>query len=384
MKLGVYANWNIFLAEDGFYVEGIHKKYLDQFVEKTAQVTLLCSSSRNHDIPKNFEFVSTQDVKLIQLPDFNSYLGALKKSHSIWNGMKELLSVSDFVYLRTPEPFSWFAAILKKDQVLNYHFTSNPLEVLRGRMKDDFLKNLFKILIFYPEYFLISLSAYFNSCSANGSSVLKNVPFFIRDKIDVLVESSILSTDEFSSPNLLPNESFNFICVSRLQEGKGLELLIEAFSELKKENASQSFSLSIVGNGPTLESLVCLTKKLHIEDDVKFLGFIPNGPELNQVYQEHNIFVNPSISETGPRTLIEALYNNLYCISTDVGYVRDVIDGNDSLGVLVEPNCKKALEASLKSVVQNFDLSDINSINRRNLIEGYTLDSFISNVLKKG
>ncbi|TOI39000.1 hypothetical protein, partial [Vibrio parahaemolyticus] len=69
---------------------------------------------------------------------------------------------------------------------------------------------------------------------------------------------------------------------------------------------------------------------------------------------------------------------------TDVGYVRDVIDGNDSLGVLVEPNCKKALEASLKSVVQNFDLSDINNINRRNLIEGYTLDSFISNVLKKG
>ncbi|MEZ9345019.1 glycosyltransferase [Vibrio cyclitrophicus] len=383
MKLGIYANWKVFPVENGFYVEGIHKKYLDKFIDNAEMVTLLCSKPKNQDIPSNFEFVSNQEVKVIKLPYFNSYLGAVKNISSIWKGIKELLSSSDYLYIRTPEPFSWFAAILKKEQVLNYHFTSNPLEVLKGRMKDDYFSNILKIIVFYPEYILISISAYFNNCSANGSSVIKNIPFFIRGKINILIESSVLSTDDFSEPRLLPDGAFNFICVSRLQEGKGLDLLIEAFSKVKKENADKQLSLSIVGAGPALESLIYLTKIMLIEDDVKFLGFVPNGTELNNVYQEHNIFINPSISETGPRTLIEALYNNLYCISTDVGYVRDVMGGNDSLGVLVQPNSKTSLEESLRLVVNNFKLSNVNNINRRELIKSYTLDSFITNVLKR-
>ncbi|MEZ9349868.1 glycosyltransferase [Vibrio splendidus] len=383
MKLGIYANWKVFPVENGFYVEGIHKKYLDKFIDNSEMVTLLCSKPKNQDIPSNFEFVSNQEVKVIKLPYFNSYLGAVKNISSIWKGIKGLLSSSDYLYIRTPEPFSWFAAILKKEQVLNYHFTSNPLEVLKGRMKDDYFSNILKIIVFYPEYILISISAYFNNCSANGSSVMKNIPFFIRGKINILIESSVLSTDDFSEPRLLPDGAFNFICVSRLQEGKGLDLLIEAFSKVKKENADKQLSLSIVGAGPALESLIYLTKIMLIEDDVKFLGFIPNGTELNNVYQEHNIFINPSISETGPRTLIEALYNNLYCISTDVGYVRDVMGGNDSLGVLVQPNSKTSLEESLRLVVNNFKLSNVNNVNRRELIKSYTLDSFITNVLKR-
>lgn len=382
MKVGIYANWRVYPVDNGFYIEEIHKKYLDQFHIKSKKLTLLCSSSKSKEIPTNFTFVPYEDVELVTLPYFSTYLEALKNSRFIWLGIKHLLSISDYIYLRTPEPFSWFAAILRKDQILNYHFTSNPMQVLKGRMKVNFLRNLFKIILFYPEYYLICISAYFNQCSANGNSVLDNVPFFLRKKIKVLVESSLLSSDDFSSPSLLPSCGFKFICVSRLQEGKGLELLINAFAQLKKEYQTEQFSLSLVGTGPAFESLVDLVKTKHLEKYVHFLGYVPNGDELNKVYKEHNFFINPSISETGPRTIIEALYNNLYCLSTDVGYVRDVIKGNPELGVIVKANDYSSLYDGIKSIVKKYDVSAINNINRRESCREYTLDNFVDKVLE--
>ncbi|NOI72284.1 glycosyltransferase family 4 protein [Vibrio owensii] len=382
MRLGIYANWKVFPVENGFYIEGLNKKYLDKFANKSKQITLLCSTSRNKDIPENFEFISFLDVELIELPYFKSYLGAARKISSIWRGMKDLLSVSDFIYIRTPEPFSWFAAILKKHQILNYHFTSNPLEILKGRMKESFIKSMFQILLFYPEYILICISAYFNRCSANGSSVLNNVPFFLKNKINVLVESTLSDDDDFSLPNCLPNSKFRFLCVSRLKKGKGLDLLIEAFYKIKEEKLYDSLSLAIVGSGPEYTHLVSLVNRLGLENEVKFLGFVSNGVELNKVYQKHNIYVNPSISETGPRTLIEALYNNLYCISTDVGYVKDILDGNHELGITVRANDSLALYDGLKNLLDSYDISLVNKVNRRYRCKEYTLETFVDKVLQ--
>ncbi len=116
-----------------------------------------------------------------------------------------------------------------------------------------------------------------------------------------------------------------------------------------------------------------------LEEKIKLLGFIPNGYELNKVYQHHDFFVNPSLSETGPRVIIEAMMNNLYCISTDVGYVSKVLTTSDGVlfGSIIKEKNKSSLIRELNHCIRNKD--NLIALANRYGKEAtkYTLDAFI-------
>ena len=95
---------------------------------------------------------------------------------SIKDGIKKLSHLSEQIYVRTPEPFSWLFFIYAKNQLVNYHFTSNPLDVIR-KSNNSTIKKIIRLMFFFPEYYLICISAFFNSKSlkSKGISILFNI-----------------------------------------------------------------------------------------------------------------------------------------------------------------------------------------------------------------
>ncbi|MBW9353358.1 glycosyltransferase family 4 protein [Citrobacter sp. EC_71] len=384
MSVGIYSNWKIKLFRNGFFINRIHAKYLHEFVNAYGSVTLL-TNTIDDNVTNEYVYFENKNVNLITLPRFSKYHQSYRHFFLIKDGIKKLSHLSEQIYVRTPEPFSWLFLIYAKNKLVNYHFTSNPLDVIR-KSNNSTIKKIIRLMFFFPEYYLICISAFFNSASCNGPSVLKNIPFFLKGKIKVLIESTIsldeINNKEYKASHI--NEALKLICVSRLQPAKGLEELIDSLIDYKVYNPSRQFHLTIVGDGPLYHKLHDRVFSSVCKNCISLIGSVENGEPLNMLYRDNDILINPSLSETGPRVVIEGMSEGLVCISTDVGYVRYLLkESPELLSYIIEEDFSAELHRMLNSFYdkplqymalskKSFDIS-----------KKYSLTQFVNEVFSK-
>jgi glycosyltransferase involved in cell wall biosynthesis len=106
---------------------------------------------------------------------------------------------------------------------------------------------------------------------------------------------------------------YKILTIARLDENKRLDELLKGFSlYLEKESSAILF---IGGSGPELDNLKNIVKKLNIENNVEFLGFIPEE-ELFDWYGMADLFV--SIDWADYRiTMYESLVMNTKVLLSD-------------------------------------------------------------------
>ncbi|EGR2064761.1 glycosyltransferase [Vibrio cholerae] len=389
--LGLYCNWKVTPSGNGFYINAIHAKYLMMFNKKYGSLILMSNvTERSNNINSSDVYIEIDNnIKLIALPYFSSYIGAIRHFPKILKAMWVFFCECQLIYVRSPEPLSWLLGLFnfKKAKTINYHFTSNPLQVLLSSHSSNFLVKYLKVIIFFPEYLLICLAAKFNKCSANGESILPYLPFFIKKK-DVIVHiESTLTKDELDINLCMDKhifwdelETLNLICVSRLQQGKGIDILLKAIVNLKLNNPGLKFILNIVGDGPLYNHYESMILTLGVSDCVKLHGHVKNGPDLDKIYLESHVLINPSLSETGPRVLLEAMRLSVLCISTDVGYAKRLIQSGEENGIIIRPNSVDEIEKSIVWVSDNKCDAWIMASHSYEKSKLYSLDYFIDSI----
>lgn len=148
----------------------------------------------------------------------------------------------------------------------------------------------------------------------------------------------------------------NILYFSRIVKSKGLDVLIEAFSNIHEINSD--ICLTIVGDGPERDKYEALAKKKNI-DDITFVGAV-NNEDAYQYYYQSDIYVLPcngiGRGEAWGLVLNEATSMSLPIITTNVvGAIGDLVI-NDLNGYIVEPNNIKALEESLNKLISSEEL----------------------------
>lgn len=147
----------------------------------------------------------------------------------------------------------------------------------------------------------------------------------------------------------------NFLYFGRLSTEKGIGTLIRAFAELKDGE-----TLSLVGFGPEEERLRALTKELHLEGVVKFLGPV-YGEDLQLLLRQARAVVVPSEwYENTPYALLETLASGTPVIAARVGSLPERVQ-DEYNGFLFTPGDAhdlaekmRALEAvSVKTLQEN-------------------------------
>lgn len=93
---------------------------------------------------------------------------------------------------------------------------------------------------------------------------------------------------------------------------KGVQFTIEALAEL------EGATLNVVGAGPFEPMLRGLARRLRIQDKVQFTGPMPRS-ELGNIYASHDVFVFPSLHDSGGMALLEAMGSELPVICLDCG-----------------------------------------------------------------
>jgi glycosyltransferase involved in cell wall biosynthesis len=115
-------------------------------------------------------------------------------------------------------------------------------------------------------------------------------------------------------------------CVSRLDQQKGIEVLLEAFSRLELKTLKAR--LWLVGDGPLHAPLKELAQRYGIQDYVQFLGF---RRDVDRLLPAADIFVLASHYEAMPLSILEAMASGLPCVVSDKGenalLVKDMVNG---------------------------------------------------------
>ena len=117
------------------------------------------------------------------------------------------------------------------------------------------------------------------------------------------------------------NRSLKLLFFSRIEEKKGLEILLQALA-----NIGVDYTLTIAGDGQPeyIESLKLSAEKIGITKNVSWIGF--QGPNKFEVLQQHDVMILPSYDENFGNVVIESLsVGTAVIISENVGladYVR--------------------------------------------------------------
>lgn len=181
-----------------------------------------------------------------------------------------------------------------------------------------------------------------------------------------LRDSDILNDDQLTAKIKLLKEPFEgkrpfIICHAGTMGAKykGQDLLIEAVANCKSKGLN--IELVLMGDGGFRDYFESKAKELGAESFVKFMGNVPGGKAVRDVYDKCDILVFPSLTEGLPRTIIEAMARGLGCIASNVGGIPELLD-ND---FLVNPGNVEELTNKIYNLLQ--PKTDIESIAIRNI-----------------
>lgn len=136
--------------------------------------------------------------------------------------------------------------------------------------------------------------------------------------------------------------------VGRIDKRKGIEFLIRSMPLIRQQ--IPEVRLYVGGKGAYLERMKALVQRLGLEENVEFLGFVPDE-ELNRLYNQVQCVVVPSMFEGFGITVIEALAAGTRVVGTDVDGIREtLIDGK---GTLVPFGDRSALADAVCSLLKN-------------------------------
>jgi glycosyltransferase involved in cell wall biosynthesis len=133
-------------------------------------------------------------------------------------------------------------------------------------------------------------------------------------------------------PEILCKNQYNLLFVGNLLIAKGVDILLEAFALIVRENSD--IGLIFVGDGEEKSRLETRAKELGIDEKVFLLGRVEYN--LIPTFMHYaDILILPSIEEGVGRVLLEAMSLNLPIVASNVGGIPLVIDNNKD-GLLFE------------------------------------------------
>jgi glycosyltransferase involved in cell wall biosynthesis len=139
--------------------------------------------------------------------------------------------------------------------------------------------------------------------------------------------------------------------VGRLAWQKGFEYLIEA-APMVLESFPQARFL-IVGEGQLKNDLIAQARRLHVQNNLLFTGFLGN---IQTILADLEIFVLPSLREGFPMIILEAMAMSKPIVATQIqGVVEQLSDGKE--GILVPPRNPEALASAILRLIHHREFS---------------------------
>jgi glycosyltransferase involved in cell wall biosynthesis len=164
------------------------------------------------------------------------------------------------------------------------------------------------------------------------------------------------------------------LSLATLVRRKGLDVLLDALARAKGTGAP-GLEAWIAGEGPEREALEAQAERLHLREDVRFLGRRDDAAEL---LAGCDVFVLPSRREGLGVSALEAMAARRPVVASRVGGLADaVLDGET--GLLVEPGDPEALASAISRLARDPGLRGrLGEAGRARLAQGFLAPQMVS------
>lgn len=179
-----------------------------------------------------------------------------------------------------------------------------------------------------------------------------------------------ISKEEARKKLSIEREDRVIIFTGTLHSVKGVKYLIQGMDIIKQNGIKAK--LLLVGDGEDREALMRLTKKLELEQDITFVGRVPNE-KVPGYMSASDVFVLPSLSESFGIVILEAMASRLPIIATNVGGLPEIVKEGVN-GFLVSPKNPDELAKKIILILQNDDLRHNMSKNNEERAKDYGWD----------
>lgn len=316
----------------------IFARYLSEYlVEKKHHVDVLTTGIKNM---KTKEVVNKVGIYRIDFPSMFKKIYLLKEYYFIKKAIElNKKNRYDLIHLHLASTKAITGCILKK-------ILKKPvLLTVQGGDLFDYgarLKRLFKPLI---KFALRQLDCVHTVSSYYGKIVKS---WMIKN---IIVIPNCIDLNRFSCKK---KEREGIITVSRLIKKNGIHHLIQALTVLRSKEII--VELKIIGTGLWEKKLKNLSRKLGLEKQVTFLGYIPNE-KIKEHLSSSLLFLRSSLWEGFGISFIEAMACKTCVIGTDVGGIPDIIkDGKN--GLLVKPGNIDQLANAIEKLLNDKKLRE--------------------------
>jgi glycosyltransferase involved in cell wall biosynthesis len=177
-----------------------------------------------------------------------------------------------------------------------------------------------------------------------------------------------------------PDREKNLVLfVGYLHYGKGVDILLRAFKEVRKDVPSSR--LLIAGNGPAEEELRALYRKLNLGEAVRFLGEVPED-RIPELYRRSSFVVLPSIIyENSPLIIYEAMAFGRAVVGTRIGGIPELVEDGET-GFLFERNDISDLVSKIVTLLKNDALTErLGAAGRKRAETEFTIEKHLDSIL---
>lgn len=172
-----------------------------------------------------------------------------------------------------------------------------------------------------------------------------------------------------------PNEKV-IIHISNFRKVKRIGDVIDTFANI---NQSIPSKLIFAGDGPELHTAMEQVKKLHLQDQVIFLGKQKNISELLSIA---DLKLLMSEQESFGLVLLEAMACEVATIGTDVGGIPEVIKDGETGYIVDVGDTERASELALKLLNDEEMLERFSKQARQRMEENFSSDTIISQYIQ--
>ena len=145
--------------------------------------------------------------------------------------------------------------------------------------------------------------------------------------------------------------------LARVEKRKGHKYIINAINELKTQ--FPNLIQLIAGKGPYLHNIKDYVKKLNLDNEVLFLGWITE-PEKSLILKNSDIFAMTPVTsgesvEGFGMAFIDAAFHGVASLGSDNGGISDaIIDGKT--GIICKSSNQSNITANLKKLIEDREM----------------------------
>jgi 1,2-diacylglycerol 3-alpha-glucosyltransferase len=166
--------------------------------------------------------------------------------------------------------------------------------------------------------------------------------------------------------------------VGRIAHEKNIDFLLRTFVKIVAKRSD--VVLIIAGEGPALEHLKAEVRRLDIERNVRFVGYLSRDSQLLDCYRAGDLFVFASRTETQGLVLLEAMALGVPVVSTAYMGTADIVI--PQRGARVAPDDEAGFAAIVLSLLDDPDQRARMSVEARQYAATWSAEAMAGQLVK--